>query len=144
MHALLEAKLKEPPEELFSRAACHTFAREFVRMFSDMGACLRRAGCVFSVGDVPKGLHVYAYKDGRLFDVGGRREEKSYLQTFDWSWWDCSEEELFTVVDHDEKGPLNRWRHYLDQSFVDSAGALARHFIGSHRALWFSEQNRHN
>ena len=136
MHTSLESKLKTPPHELFVKGACHIFAREFLRAFSDVALGLRRAGDGDSVGEVPKGRHVYAHHDGWAFDVGGRHREDDYLSSHGWTFWDTSEQELFEADVQNEKGSLNRWHHYLDEEFVRSASLIARDFIASRTRVW--------
>jgi|ERR1700736_587230 len=127
MHAHLQSKLRLPPDELFAGGACHVYARALRRHFPDMQ--LRRAGDPDSSTETPKGMHVYCSSRGLLVDASQITQEENYLQRCNYTAWDCTEEELFTAWHKSERGPLNRWRHNLDQDFISRADSIAEDHI---------------
>lgn len=132
MHAHLEAKLQLAPTELFTRGACHIYARALKQRFPNLQ--LRRAGSQIRDGvgtQSAEGQHVYCYTDGVLLDVSRIIPEENLLKEHQWTAWDCTEDDLFTVYQKSEKGPLNRWRQYLDGEFVARATSVADWHISS-------------
>jgi hypothetical protein len=123
MHPYLQSKLQLPAEELFSRGGCHIYARALKRHFPSFE--LRRAGDPLSTQDTPKGIHVYCFLVGMLIDVSRIILELEYLEERNYASWPCSTKELFRVHQTGDKGPLNRWRHYLDEDFVSRADSIA-------------------
>jgi hypothetical protein len=132
MHPYLEAKLQLAPTELFTRGACHIYARALKLQFPNLQ--LRRAGSQIRYGigtQSAEGQHVYCYTDGVLLDVSRIILEDDLLKEHQWTAWDSTENELFTVYEKSEKGPLNPWRQYLDEEFVRRATSIADWHISS-------------
>ncbi len=106
--------LGQTDEILFKQGACHIYAVELYRRWPE--TCLKRAGYGNSIGNSPKGVHVYASSAGTLIDVSGPQSESDYLRTKGYAAWEVTETDLLTIdpMEFSENGPVNRWMHYLD------------------------------
>lgn len=136
MTAHLRELLEKSDEDLFRKGGCHIYAVELKRFCPHLR--IKHAGLTYSIGDIPKALHVYAAFADFKIDVLGPKLEADYLRGQGYTAWDVSTGELMTIdpSQYTENGPLNRWRHYLDSEFVSLASARALLHIERHLHKW--------